>query len=775
MALQSTATPAKAAEVIAHWTQELSAALKREKNWRKRGAELVDVYECGKEAIKHPYNILYSNTETLSPALYNQAPRPRVKPRYVQKDNALTRLAALMGQRLLQHGLDNGDPTTAEFDEIMRMAVTESLVPGRGLIRIRYNAIFQPSVEDGAEESGETTEPKNEASDGDEASVESESGGESNGDEGAGESAQGGNEQVSAVAEQLSSEECLFEAVSWDDFLHGAGKEWTDVPWVAFRHYMTKEDLEDNFQVTAKRMEQLVNASSVVEDGGATSLTAMFATTSEEMGQEDKDLREPVWEIWDKVARKVLFISLGEQSPLKEVDDPCKLQGFFPIPRPLQLYRKMKDLVPQALYEAYRQQAEELNDITIRITKITRAMRIRGFYNSGVEQLGDLMKQDDNTLLPLTNAGQITAQGLKLDDAIWLFPIEKLVPVLQQLYNQRQQAKTIIFELTGIADIMRGSSQASETLGAQQIKSQWGTLRLKRMQKEVARFSRDALRIYLEMMVTHVSSELLRAMTGLPFPTQAEQQQMLQAYQQSVAQAQMQGQPAPPQPPEMAAPTLEVIVESLRTDMLRNFSIDVETNSTVDAEATEDKQDMAEMMNALAQFLNGVAPLVQSNALPMDAAKLIMINLLRRFNMGGDIEEAIMAVQPPSQGGAAEQQQLAQMKQALEQGQQDMEKQKQALMQDQQKLAMDQNALKLQTQEAQQNLAMERDFAMKEIDMQKRMASKEVDQHKSFAIKEVQAQAQHLQQVHQMHQQAESAAFSQPTPGPVTPAPSDLP
>ena len=62
-------------------------------------------------------------------------------------------------------------------------------------------------------------------------------------------------------------------------------------------------------------------------------------------------------------------------------------------------------------------------------------------------------------VLPLMQAGG-------LEKAIWLWPIERIAGVLVHLYTQRESIKTTIFEITGIADIMRGSSAASETLGA---------------------------------------------------------------------------------------------------------------------------------------------------------------------------------------------------------------------------------------------------------------------------------------------------------------------
>lgn len=674
-------------DFVSSWLKELSSAYAREKAWRAQGDKLTRIYEAEAGAkATNPYNILFSNTETLSPALYNSTPRPQVKPRFVQKDNALTRLAALTGQRLLQFFIDTNNPDYPDLDEVLKQTLTEALVPGRGVPRVKYEADIQE--------------------------------------------------------EQVTSETVCVATVPWDRFLHGYAKHWQQVPWVAYEHRMTFEDAKASFgEAAAKSLD-------FSEDGGSDGSGA-DGDTDGDSGGRDLFSRKvegakgaalaQVFEIWIKASRTVVFISPNAKDKvLKRLDDPLKLQGFFPTPKPLHLIRTISSLTPRALYSMYEQQAQELNDLTTRISKIVRAMKVRGYYNSTVEGLRNLLEQEDNTMLPLTNAGQLQAQGLKLDDAIWLMPIEKLVAVLQQLVTQRAQVKQVIFEITGIADIMRGSSQASETLGAQEIKNQWGTLRLKRLQKEVARYTRDVLRIALEVMVTRFGVDTVKAMTGLPFPTRAEKQQ---------AQAQMQQLQAtlppdlPPEqmPPELqqiqavlAAPDMDTVLELLQNDTLRNFSVDVETNSTVDAEATEDKQDMAELMNALAQFLNGVAPLVESGTMPQEAAKVIMLHLLRRFRMGGEVEEAIMAIQPPSPGGGQESEQLKQMQEALAKEQQLLEKGK-----------LDLEAAKRQFEQdrgfAQKELAMAQQFQSKAIEMEKQFALREVQMAEQFANRSLQA------------------------------------
>jgi len=252
-------------------------------------------------------------------------------------------------------------------------------------------------------------------------------------------------------------------------------------------------------------------------------------------------------------------------------------------------------------------------------------------------------------------------QGQTLEKAIWLMPLEKLVAVLQQLYVQRQQVKQVIYEITGISDILRGASVASETATAQNIKNQWGTLRLKKMQKQVARYVRDCLRIMGEIAMTKFSQQTLSQMTGLQFPTAQQKQQaqaMLQQLQMQAQQPQVPGQPPAPPPQILAAaqlPSWEEVMGLLANDLQRNYRIDIETNSTVDAEATEDKANMGEFLNAVAQFMNGVAPLVQQGTMPFDAAKSILLAVTRRYRFGPEVEDELKKMQPPQpQGNGAD-------------------------------------------------------------------------------------------------------------------------
>lgn len=637
---------------------EIDAALKREKDWRKNARNIVKIYESDDED-KYPFNILFSNTETMAPALYNMTPRPQVKRKFHDPD-PIGKAGTQVLQRTLEYLLDNDLGDFASFDEVMPDVVLDALVPGRGIPWYEYQAsmLKEPAEKAEPQEDGETVEELDE-------------------------------EAEAEDTETLEYELITTNHVPWDRIIHGYAKKWKDVGWIAREHFMDAEELKENFGDKAAGVPMTVVATDACSDEGE----------PKEEGDGGDPTLAHVWELWDKTSRRVLFFAPAKRDKyLRDVPDPLGLTGFFPTTGPLHFYRSTSSLVPIPLYNAYKNQAEELNQLTKRINKIIRAMKIRGFYDSTVEGLSELLSSEDNTLLPANNVAAMQQTG-GLEKAIWLMPIEKLINVLQQLYVQRTQVKAIIYEITGVSDILRGASAASESATAQNIKNQWGTLRLKRSQKLVQVAARDGMRIMAEMACKKFSVETFKAMTGLSYPTREEKaqgQQVMQQLQQQMqgmqAVAQIQGQEPPEPPPQvqqemqqiqemMAVPAWEDILEMLNTDLQRSYKIDIETNSTVDAEATEDQEHMGEFLNAVAQFLNGVGPMVEQGILPFEAAKSMLLAVTRRYKFGPEVEEELekmAAPKPPEDDGAKAAE--AQAKQLELQGKQaEMEGKKQLL------------------------------------------------------------------------------------------------
>lgn len=571
---------------VKRWMGDIEDALKRDKKYREMAQPVVNIYE-GKRSDETPFNIIYSNTEVLLPSVYNARPIPIVTRRFKDAD-PVGKAVAEVSTRTLKFLIDTEHEDYESFDSLMAQATLNAAVTNRGLTRFKF------------------------------------------------------------VAEQ--EHECVYgEDIRWDKFFHGYARTWRKVPWIGFEWDMTQAELKENFPDSALDFKNLEGASK--EDD-----------TTEQA--EDRDelsgvVTYKVYEVWDKATRTVYFLSACcKDKPLRVAKDPLGLTGFFPVPQPMNFMRKITTLVPTPLYEQYRQQALELNDITRRLKAIIKAIRYRGAYNATVEGIEKMLEADDNKLVPVENVQSMPDSAQGMDKLLYIVPVHELVQTAQSLYQQRESCKAVIYEITGISDILRGASVASETATAQQIKNQWGSLRLKKMQKEVQRYCREALAIMLEIACKKFEQGTFQAMTGLPYlTTQAKQQiqmqQMMQAQtaQRSQMVAQATGQQAPPQqppqlPPELQAlmkmPSWEDILKVMHNDIIREYKTDIETNSTIDAEAAQDKQDISELLNALGQFFNAVGPLVEKGAMDMGIAKEMLLVITRRFNFGSQLEDYIM-------------------------------------------------------------------------------------------------------------------------------------
>ena len=336
--------------VVRRWLLELKLADKREKNWREESQKVLDLYRLKKRKA-NSYNILWANTETLRPAIYNSVPTPDVRRRYKDEDP----LGKAVSQ-VLERGLDYCI-NTYDFDAVIKNDVLTMLLPGRAVSRVRYIPTITQSPEDEISESME-----------------------------------GDNEE-------LEWEQVVAENIQFDDLRIGPGKVWDEIPWIAFRHRLNRDDLEDKFGNIGKEI-PLDNTDDEDIKSNSNDIVSDIFKTAE------------IWEIWDKEEKKVLFIAPSYKiKPVQTLDDPLKLIGFWPIPRPLYAIEDSSTLVPQMLFEQYREQAEELNRISKRINKLIEGLKLRGIYDATIVEMSQLMEGDDNDLIASQGVTALIERG----------------------------------------------------------------------------------------------------------------------------------------------------------------------------------------------------------------------------------------------------------------------------------------------------------------------------------------------------------------------------
>jgi hypothetical protein len=120
---------------IGYWLREIADAKTREKTYHATGEKVLEIYGAD-DPTKVPFNILYSNVETLFPAIYSSVPRPSVKQRFKEDNDPESQAAAHAATRMLEYLLDTGVDGYETFDEGMKNAALDALLPGRGVNKV---------------------------------------------------------------------------------------------------------------------------------------------------------------------------------------------------------------------------------------------------------------------------------------------------------------------------------------------------------------------------------------------------------------------------------------------------------------------------------------------------------------------------------------------------------------------------------------------------------------------------------------------------------------
>lgn len=628
------------ATTFRRWNAELDYAQKDEtyKKWVDRSELIVKRYrderkQSTAEFGKRRYNILWSNVQTLAPAIYGKMPKPIAERRFLDRDPA-ARLASQMLERVLDFQME-----TCGFHAATDKSVLDYLLPGMGQIWVRYAPEFE------AEEIAEANEQ-----------IEAEQADEPTGqqiDDGDG-----------TPYEKLSYERVIFDYVFWRDFLWGPARCWAEVPWVAKRCWLDKSEATEAFgEEIAKKM----------TFGDPKSRE--FANAHEPM-QLGKSKKAEVWEIWNKANRCVYFISPDTPDLVlkTEEDDPLKLEGFWPCAEPLFATQTNETLVPVPDYVEYQDQAAELDTLTQRIAVVTTAIRANGVYDASVPSLQRLLQEgQDNKLIPVDQWAAFAEKG-GVAGALQLVPMQEIVEVLTQLYEARDKVKEDIYEITGMSDIVRGATDPNETASAQQIKSGYASGRLGARQEQVAEFCAEVIKIAAQIISEVFSPDSLSQMSGLDQINKEAVQKAVEGVQPPPKPQLPQGQPqAPGQPPgappnqqllqqamqqwqrqfdelkrqaaiqaqETQNKQFEAAVGLLRNDKLRGFRVDIETDSTIAGDTEADKAGAIALITGTFQALEGAQPIV---AAAPELAKPIGEMLMwafRKYRVGRVLEASL--------------------------------------------------------------------------------------------------------------------------------------
>lgn len=526
------------------------------KKWITRSERIVERYRDEKRGTNATarFNILWSNVQTLVPATFSRMPKADVSRRFSDND-PVGRVGSLLLERTLNYEIEH----FPDFRAAVRQCVHDRFLGGRGTVWVRYepNIVTDAVPEDGVQVT-------------DAVEVGDESG----------------------APEHLESEQTVVDYVHWKDFGHQVARTWDEVNVVWRRVFMTRAACITRF---GEEMGKKIPLDSKPDKEQTRSST------------DNRDNLALIYEIWDKEKKKAFWLakSLGEF--VDERDDPLGLEEFFPCPKPLFSTITNETLVPVPDYVIYQDQAAELDVLADRIQGLIDALQVKGVYNAEFPILARLFTEGENGKMFGVKDFAAFAEKNGMKGAIDLVDLEPIYEALLAAYRAMEEIKRQIYDITGLSDIVRGSSEAQETATAQQIKGQYASMRLNAYKHDVAQFCSDIIRIKAQIIAKYQPTTILEV-------AGAKQMQ--------------------PEDQKFLAPALQMIQETTQ----RQFRIEVAADSLVQMDEDKERADRTQFVASVGTAIKEAGPIIQQ------APELapLMLELIKfaasAYNAGKSIE-----------------------------------------------------------------------------------------------------------------------------------------
>lgn len=588
---------ATASDQYRYWSEELRGSMKRRESWWKKAEKIVarflderkEVTEG--EGVPFRLNLFHSNVKTLKSMLYGNVPKIDVSRRYADPNDDVSRVAAEVMERVLNNDVaENGE----EINAVLRSVLEDRLLVGLGCARVRYEV---ETEEQTSEVIGPDGVPAQE------------------------------------TFEALLWEDAPIDYFYWGDVLWGWGRNWAEIPWLAFRVYMTRDEAK------AKWGEDVAKALTYKRHSAEDDTT--------ETEQTDIWQKAEVWEVWDKTRRQVVFVSLGYDRVLGTRDDPLGLSGFYPAPPFFIANATTKLYAPTPDYHMAQDLYSAVDKLQSRIATLTEAVKVAGVYDksaTGVERL--LAEGVENKLVPIDNWALFGEKGGMQGQIDWL-PIEAVTNALDRLRALRDETIGLLQQVTGMNEVMRGGSQGQyEGVGQAQLQAKFGSIQIQALQDEFAIFASNLLQLKAEVISLHFSPETIVARSNIA-----------SSFDKELAPA---------------------AIELIKDPKQARLKIEIRPESVAMVDYAQLKAERTDYINALAVFMQSAAPLIEQNqqALPflMQLLKWGLAGFKGAQEIEGIIDKAIdqatqQAKQPqqdPQAAAAAAAQQTEQMKGQIE-------------------------------------------------------------------------------------------------------------
>lgn len=541
----------------AYWQKEIRRSIDDRADFRKEADHANKVYE-GKgdlDGVSRRINCFWAYIQTVLPAFVSNLPTVEAKLRKYTGSDLYT-----VGAILLERNVDYANKEHFEFGKVATHSILQWLIAGQGVLWARYQPEIARKVVDYAE--------NEEQEDGTTRIIEK-----------------------SKEVDWKRGEKAILESISYNDFLYQICPDPEQIAWKGRRAYLTYSEVKEKFgQDLAEELDY--------------NITPKTNDRTEKAVYEGKtELKE----IWCEPSGKVYWCADGKDNHIVEAGDPpVRYAKFFPC-AVIDGYLPLNSVIPRSDYTQNKDIILEIERLVTRKHYAIQSVRFNATYDPVLKDTINKIFSTDYEMFPNPNWTAYQKTG-GLAGGVHFFDPTMYTNAVKFLGEEIEMQLRRFYDNTGASDLIRGATNPLETATAQQLKSNYSSLRFSVRQKQVYEFINEAENLLAEIIGEQFSPKTILETADL---------QDIQAKYPGV------------NPVE--------VVAMLKSDERRRYRIEITSDSLTQLDERQDRAERIDFIQSAGGFLTQMKDLVTTTPSAVNLASQMLDFVLKSYKAGKDL------------------------------------------------------------------------------------------------------------------------------------------